>query len=135
MVIGPTLNENLNVEQNLQYKNQRIEIVREYNYLGVELDNKLTMENHINKSVSKANKKVYMIYKLRNCLSKKTTALLYKQLVRPHMEYCDFLVDSGLKKHVEKLDKIQKRALRLKLKLCMNMIYNICRQDEKNISC
>ena len=83
------------------------------NYLGIELDNKLTLENHINKSVSKANKKLYMIYKLRKCLSKKITALLYKQLVRPHMEYCDFLVDSCLEKHCEKFNKVQKSALRI----------------------
>ena len=63
--------------------------------------------------VSKANKKMYMIYKIRKCLTKRTTALLYKQLVRPHLEYCDFLVDSSLKKHVDKFDKVQKRALRI----------------------
>ena len=104
MIIGPTLNENLVVQNNLHYNNKKIDIVSEYNYLGIELDNKLTMENHINKSVCKANKKLYMIYKLRKCLSKKTTSLLYKQLVRPHLEYCDFLIDSSLKKHVDKFE-------------------------------
>ena len=74
--------------------------------------NILTMKNHINKSVSKSNKKLYMIFKIRKCLSKKTTALLYKQLVHPHLEYCDFLIDSSLKKHVNKFDTVQKRALR-----------------------
>ena len=113
MIIGPTLNENLVVQNNLHYNNKKIDIVSEYNYLGIELDNKLTMENHINKSVCKANKKLYMIYKLRKCLSKKTTSLLYKQLVRPHLEYCDFLIDSSLKKHVDKFDRVQKRALRI----------------------
>ena len=71
----------------------------------------LTTERHINKSVGKANNKLFMIHKLRKCLSKKTTALLYKQLVRPHLEYCDFLIDSCLKKHIDKFDNIQKRAL------------------------
>ena len=112
MIIGPTLNENLVVVKNLHYKNQQIEIVREYNYLGVELDNNLTIEKHINKSVGKANKKLFMIIKLRKCLSRKTTALLYKQLVRPHLEYCDFLIDSSLRKHIDKFEKVQKRALR-----------------------
>ena len=73
---------------------------------------RLTMENHINKSVGRANKKLYMIYKMRKCLSRKTTALLYKQLARPHLEYCDFLIDSSLKKHIDKFDTVQKRALR-----------------------
>ena len=53
-----------------------------------------------------------MIYKIRRCLSKKNTALLYKQLVRPYLEYCDFLIDSSLKRHVDKYDNVQKRALR-----------------------
>ena len=106
MIVGPTLKDNLTVGRNLQYKNQMIETVSEYNYLGIELDNKLTMENHINKSVKKATKKMYMIYKIRTCLSKKPTALLYKQLVRPHLEYCDFLIDSSLKRHVDKYDNV-----------------------------
>ena len=85
--------DNLTVGRNLQYKNQMIETVSESNYLGIELDDKLTMENHINKSVNKANTKLYMIYKIRRCLSKRNTSLLYKQLVRPHLENCDFVID------------------------------------------
>ena len=55
MVVGSTLNDHLVATK------KKIEIVNEYNYLGIELDNELTMENHINKSVCKANKKLYMI--------------------------------------------------------------------------
>ena len=40
MIIGPTLRENLVTENHLQYKNKKIETVSEYNYLGIELDNK-----------------------------------------------------------------------------------------------
>ena len=29
-----------------------------------------------------------------------------------HLKYCDFLIDSSLKKHIEKFDRVQKRALR-----------------------
>ena len=55
---------------------------------------------------------MFMVSKLRQCLTNKTTYMLYKQLVRPHLEYCDFLVDSSLKRHVWKYVKVQKRALR-----------------------
>ena len=110
MVIGQMLTENF---PHLQYNDQKIEVVKEYNYLGVELDNVLTLENQINKCVKQANKKMHMIGKLRRSLSCKTTAMLYKQLALPHLEYCDFLIDSALKKHVEKLDSVQKRALRM----------------------
>ena len=75
----------------------------------MELDSNLTMENHINKCVKNANKKVFMVSKLRRCLTNKTTSMLYKQLVRPHLEYCDFLVDSSLKRNVAKYDKVKKK--------------------------
>ena len=112
MIVGHAPGDNIVVNKCLQYNQQQIEIVSDYSYLGVELDNNLTMEKQINKSVNKANKKLFMIGKLRKCLSNRTTALLYKQLVRPHLEYCDFLVDSSLKKHIKKFDKVQHRALR-----------------------
>ena len=99
MIVGHAPGDNIVVNKRLQYNQQQIEIVSDYSYLGVELDNNLTMEKQINKSVNKANKKLFMIGKLRKCLSNRTTALLYKQLVCPHLEYCDFLVDSSLKKH------------------------------------
>ena len=55
MAVSPTLKDNVAVANNLQYNKKKIEIVSEYTYLSIELDNKLTMENHINKSVNKAN--------------------------------------------------------------------------------
>ena len=58
MLISSNLKDDLVVANNLQYNNKKIEVVSEYNYLGIELDNKLTLENHINKSVSKANIKL-----------------------------------------------------------------------------
>ena len=112
MIVGDIPGDNLVVRNQLCHNNQHIEMVTNYNYLGVELDSNLTMENHINKCVKNANKKMFMVSKLRRCLTYKTSAMLYKQLVRSHLEYCDFLVDSSLKKHVAKYDKVNKRALR-----------------------
>ena len=33
-------------------------------------------------------------------------------MIRPHMEYIDFIVESGTKEKIEKLDKTQDKALR-----------------------
>ena len=56
-MIGHTPSDDSNVNF-LHYNSQKIEIAREYSYLGVKLDNNLTMENHINKFVRQANKKI-----------------------------------------------------------------------------
>ena len=39
-------------------------------------------------------------------LLKKTPALLYIQLVQPHLEYCVFFIDGSLKKHIDKFDRV-----------------------------
>ena len=51
----------------------------------------------------------------------------YKQLVRTHLEYCDFLEDSSLKKHVAKYDKVKKRALHTINYLCR--VKDFCTND------
>ena len=63
------------VENQLCYNNQQIEQVTTYTYLGVELDDNLTMENHINKCVKNANRKLFMVSKLRRCLTCRTTLI------------------------------------------------------------
>ena len=65
MVVGYKPGDNLIVRNQPCHNNQQIELVINYNYLGMELDSYLTMENHINKCVKNANKKMFMVSKLR----------------------------------------------------------------------
>ena len=44
MIIGHARSVGTIVNKNLYYKGQKIETVKEYNYLGVEKDDNLTME-------------------------------------------------------------------------------------------
>ena len=69
MIVGDIPGDTLVVRNQLCHNNQQIEMVTNYNYLGVELDSNLTMENHINKCVKNANKKMFMVSKLRRCLT------------------------------------------------------------------
>ena len=39
--------------------------------------------------------------------------LVYKQTILPYFEYCDFLIDSCCKKELDKMEKLQYRALRI----------------------
>ena len=40
-------------------------------------------------------------------------------MIRPHLDYIDFVVDSGSSDRVQKLDRLQKKALR-RIEYCMN---------------
>ena len=63
------------------------------------MDSNLTVGNHMNECVKVAFRLMFMICKLRRSLSTRTTSMLYKQLVHPHLECFDFLEDSCLMKH------------------------------------
>ena len=80
----------------LQYKNQPIEYVDTYNYLGVEIDTKMTFEDQLKKCLRQANRKLFMLSKIAQYISSKTRALLYEQLVLLHLDYCDFVPRGSL---------------------------------------
>ena len=46
-------------------------------------------------------------------MSTATAMLVYKQTILPYFEYCDFLIDSCCKKELDKMEKLQYRALRI----------------------
>ena len=50
---------------------------------------------------------------LRRFISEETAILIYKQTIRPLLEYCNFIFDSGKKLKLDKIDKIQSKCLRI----------------------
>lgn len=57
-------------------------------YLGVELDQRLSFEEHINKVIKKANGVVHSLFcllKRDNSVSEKTKVMIYKAIIRPVM--------------------------------------------------
>ena len=93
--------------------------VTQYEYLGMVLEHKLSMDRQIESMYKKATKKLGILSKIRMFISCKTSARIYKTMIRPHLEYVDFIVESGSKKLVSKVDRIQERALR-KIEYCKN---------------
>ena len=65
--------------------------VNEHKHLGLILDKKLSFEKHINEKITKAKKIIGIIKHLSNYLPIKTLDLMYKLLVRPHLDYCDII--------------------------------------------
>ena len=91
----------------------KIEHVCTYHYLGVELDSNLSLDRHLDNVVSKCNQKLYTFRKIRRFISEQTAILVYKQTIRPLVEYCSFIFNSGKKLKVEKIDKIQSKCMRI----------------------
>ena len=62
---------------------------------------------------NKANRKLYMLKRIRPYITNSIANLVYKTHVLPKLDYADFLVDSGHADKIERLDNLQKRAVKL----------------------
>ena len=78
--------------------------------LGVNIDNRLTFSNHINAQVNKANSIMGIIRRSFRHLTAQTFTILFKSLVRPHLEYAAPVWNPHLKKEIKKIERVQRRA-------------------------
>ena len=90
-----------------------LEDVTEEKDLGVLIDEKLTFSKHIQNQTNKANQILGIIRHTFKTLDKNSFLLLYKGLVRPHLEYASPTWNLKLKKDKDTLEKVQKRATSL----------------------
>ena len=60
-------------------------------HLGLILDSRLSFKKHINENIIKAKKNHGIIKHLSVFLPHKTLDLMYKALVRSHLDYCDII--------------------------------------------
>ena len=76
------------------------------------LDNKLSMNDHIDNMWKKANAKIGILSKIRRFISQKMAINIYKCMIRPYLDYIDFVVESGTFDRILKLDRLQEKAIR-----------------------
>ena len=105
-------------EPSLSVGSVKISTVQQYEYLGMLLDDKLSMNEYADVMWKKVNSKVGILAKIRRFISEKTAAKIYKTMIRPHLDYIDFVIDSSSADRVKKLDTLQNKALR-RIEYCM----------------
>ena len=85
--------------------------------LGVILDQKLTFEDHINATVSKANRALGLLIRTfqsasRHCNFNRRSALAtFNANVRPILEYCSVIWAGAAKTHLVRVERVQHRFL------------------------
>lgn len=72
--------------------------------LGVTIDNKLKFSNHVNRVVAKANRVLGCVPHTFKYMTAQVFLLLYKSLVRPHLEYASCVWSPHLKKDVDAVE-------------------------------
>ena len=78
--------------------------------LGVKVDNKLAFSEHIRAVTSKANSVIGMLKNAFVCRDVDIWIKLYVSLVRPHLEYAVSVWKPRLRRDIDALERVQKRA-------------------------
>ena len=94
-----------------------LEAVREENDLGVIVDEKLKFDTHTVTQANKANRVLGLVRRTFDNMDEEMLVLLYKSLVRPHLEYCHAVVYPQYVKQEKMFEAVQRRATRLVSKI------------------
>ena len=82
--------------------------------LGVIVQSDLKMDKQCStKAANEENKRLGMINRNFKCKARKVILLLYKSIVRPHLDYCVQAWRPHYRKDIDKLEKVQRRATRM----------------------
>ena len=92
---------------------QEIEKVSEEKDLGIYIDSQLNFKLHIDFKIKKANQMLGLLKRSFNYMDKEMFLILYKSLIRPHLEYGSAIWSIPYKKESTKLENIQRRATKI----------------------
>ena len=97
----------------IKIDNTPIEQVQSTKFLGVIINSRLSWEDHIKAVRNKISKSLGILYKIRYNLSSDTLLSLYQTLIRPYFDYCNIVWASESTVSLNKLFRLQKKAVRI----------------------
>ena len=109
-------NYNMNNQIQLTYNNKQLKGDPNPKFLGVILDPGLRMHKHSDYLVTRTQKRLNLLRNIKGKnwgASSKTIMNTYKALIRPIIEYVPFITLSTAKSNFNKLENIQRKAIRV----------------------
>ena len=97
---------------NVHFEGTDMEQVQSFKYLGIILEPALTFDDHIHYLKGKLYAKIKLLGQVRGLLDRSTALMVYKTLILPVMDYCDFIYLGTIAQNRETLQKLQNCAFR-----------------------
>ena len=95
------------------HRNQQLTPCTTFKYLGIMLDPNLNFSAHIEYMKSKTLGKIRLLGRVCNIIDRSTAELLYKTLILPIYDYCDYVYYPINVNSIDILQKLQNVALRV----------------------
>ena len=90
-----------------------VENIENIKDLGVTFDNKLKFDKHTNNKINTAYQMLKIVKRNFSYLTPDSFVVLYKAMIRSHLEYAVSVWNPHHQSLIEKLEKVQKRATKL----------------------
>ena len=95
----------------VQHREHQLEQCSTFKYLGIVLDSNLNFNAHAEYMKSKTIGKIRLLGRVRNTIDRDTAELLYKTLILPIYDYCDYVYYPLGVNSTDTLQKLQNIAL------------------------
>ena len=99
--------------RSIELHNEPLEHVSSVRFLGVELDENLKFNLHINNISQKISKNTGMIRKIKEFIPNDTLINLYHSLVEPYLYYCSLIFGGAFQSHINTLEVAQRKCVRV----------------------
>lgn len=113
MILHDQRTKNVRGQCNLLVNNQKIAEVKTTKYLGVIIDDNLTFKENAIQTIKKVASKINVISRLGNSVTPYTKCTIYKSITAPHYDYCSTVMINYTQNHIDILQKLQNRAMRI----------------------
>ena len=101
------------IQPNIEINQVKINQVGNATVLGVEIDDRLSWDSHIDKVAKKVTSGIGAIRKIRDLVDRETLISVYNALINPHFDYCSEVWDTMGVGLSNRFQKLQNRAARV----------------------
>ena len=93
-------------------ENSSILVTKEFDMLGITIDNKLKFDNHVAEICRKVSRQIAVLKRMKKMLPFETRRDLYLAFILPHFNYCSETWNFCSKSAADKLERLNERAIR-----------------------
>lgn len=97
----------------LTLNNNDLEYVDIYKYLGLSIDSRLTLQQHLNNTLKTVSYRVLQLKRIRPSITHKIALQLYKCMILPIIDYADIFYHNKNSGLLKKFQTIQNRCIRI----------------------